>query len=37
LHDTVEDTDFVTFERIENQFGATVRRIVVGETKACYL
>jgi (p)ppGpp synthase/HD superfamily hydrolase len=33
LHDTVEDTDMVTFERIENEFGVTVRRIVEGETK----
>jgi (p)ppGpp synthase/HD superfamily hydrolase len=33
LHDTVEDTDLVTFERIENEFGPTVRRIVEGETK----
>jgi len=33
LHDTVEDTDVVTFERIEKEFGATVRRIVEGETK----
>ena len=32
LHDTVEDTD-VTFEEIEAQFGASVRRIVEGETK----
>ena len=32
LHDTVEDTD-VTFEEIEAQFGAAVRRIVEGETK----
>lgn len=34
LHDTVEDTDHVTFERIEDQFGPAVRRIVEGETKA---
>lgn len=33
LHDTVEDTNVVTFERIEKEFGATVRRIVEGETK----
>ena len=33
LHDTVEDTNVVTFERIEEEFGATVRRIVEGETK----
>ncbi|KAG4996628.1 hypothetical protein JHK85_028067 [Glycine max] len=32
LHDTVEDTN-VTFERIEEEFGATVRHIVEGETK----
>jgi len=32
LHDTVEDTN-VTFEKIEKEFGATVRRIVEGETK----
>jgi GTP pyrophosphokinase len=34
LHDTVEDTEHVTFERIEDQFGPAVRRIVEGETKA---
>tara|TARA_B110000977_G_scaffold198615_1_gene283863 strand:- start:281 stop:3196 length:2916 start_codon:yes stop_codon:yes gene_type:complete len=33
LHDTVEDTDFVTFESIEERFGPAVRRIVEGETK----
>lgn len=33
LHDTVEDTNVVTFERIEKEFGPTVRRIVEGETK----
>ncbi|KAG0501084.1 hypothetical protein HPP92_001156 [Vanilla planifolia] len=33
LHDTVEDTNLVTFERIENEFGFVVRRIVEGETK----
>lgn len=33
LHDTVEDTNVVTFERIEEEFGATVRHIVEGETK----
>ena len=33
LHDTVEDTNVVTFERIEEEFGSTVRRIVEGETK----
>jgi guanosine-3',5'-bis(diphosphate) 3'-pyrophosphohydrolase len=32
LHDTVEDTD-VTFDQLEQEFGATVRRIVEGETK----
>lgn len=32
LHDTVEDTE-LTFEDIETQFGADVRRIVEGETK----
>ncbi|GMN37926.1 hypothetical protein TIFTF001_007219 [Ficus carica] len=37
LHDTVEDTDVVTFERIENEFGATVRHIVEGETKVSKL
>ncbi|GJN31425.1 hypothetical protein PR202_gb19822 [Eleusine coracana subsp. coracana] len=37
LHDTVEDTDVITFERIENEFGATVRRIVEGETKVSKL
>ncbi|XP_062211215.1 putative GTP diphosphokinase RSH1, chloroplastic [Phragmites australis] len=37
LHDTVEDTDVVTFERIEDEFGATVRRIVEGETKVSKL
>ncbi|XP_020086228.1 putative GTP diphosphokinase RSH1, chloroplastic isoform X3 [Ananas comosus] len=37
LHDTVEDTDKVTFERIEREFGATVRRIVEGETKVSKL
>ncbi|AQL06793.1 Putative GTP diphosphokinase RSH1 chloroplastic [Zea mays] len=37
LHDTVEDTDVVTFERIENEFGPTVRRIVEGETKVSKL
>lgn len=36
LHDTVEDTD-VTFERIEREFGATVRHIVEGETKVSKL
>ena len=33
LHDTVEDTDHVTFESIEDRFGRAVRRIVEGETK----
>ncbi|KAK9280920.1 hypothetical protein L1049_003811 [Liquidambar formosana] len=37
LHDTVEDTNVVTFERIEKEFGATVRRIVEGETKVSKL
>lgn len=37
LHDTVEDTTVVTFERIEEEFGPTVRRIVEGETKVLYL
>ncbi|XP_027351830.1 putative GTP diphosphokinase RSH1, chloroplastic isoform X2 [Abrus precatorius] len=37
LHDTVEDTNFVTFERIEEEFGATVRHIVEGETKVSKL
>jgi guanosine-3',5'-bis(diphosphate) 3'-pyrophosphohydrolase len=32
LHDTVEDTE-ITFEQLEEEFGATVRRIVEGETK----
>ena len=33
LHDTVEDTDHVTFESIQDRFGPAVRRIVEGETK----
>ena len=33
LHDTVEDTERVTFESIEARFGPAVRRIVEGETK----
>lgn len=33
LHDTVEDTNVVTFESIEKEFGAAVRHIVEGETK----
>ncbi|XP_057964098.1 putative GTP diphosphokinase RSH1, chloroplastic isoform X1 [Malania oleifera] len=37
LHDTVEDTDVVTFERIGKEFGATVRHIVEGETKVSKL
>ncbi|XP_058114236.1 putative GTP diphosphokinase RSH1, chloroplastic isoform X2 [Magnolia sinica] len=37
LHDTVEDTDVVTFERIEKEFGATVRHIVEVETKVSKL
>ncbi|CAH9079098.1 unnamed protein product [Cuscuta europaea] len=37
LHDTVEDTNVVTFERIEREFGITVRRIVEGETKVSKL
>ncbi|CAN6468706.1 unnamed protein product [Victoria cruziana] len=37
LHDTVEDTNIVTFERIEEEFGATVRHIVEGETKVSKL
>eukprot|EP00898_Chlorokybus_atmophyticus_P005547 jgi/Chlat1/5994/Chrsp4S06311 len=37
LHDTVEDTCTVTFERIEQQFGNVVRRIVEGETKVSKL
>ncbi|KAF7818181.1 putative GTP diphosphokinase RSH1, chloroplastic isoform X1 [Senna tora] len=37
LHDTVEDTNIVTFERIEEEFGTTVRHIVEGETKVSKL
>jgi HD domain len=37
LHDTVEDTDVVTFDRIEKEFGTIVRNIVEGETKVVYL
>ncbi|XP_075509666.1 putative GTP diphosphokinase RSH1, chloroplastic [Primulina tabacum] len=37
LHDTVEDTNLVTFERIEEDFGTSVRRIVEGETKVSKL
>eukprot|EP00871_Galdieria_phlegrea_P004514 jgi/Galph1/5063/GphlegSOOS_G3773.1 len=36
LHDTVEDTG-LTFERVEEQFGMDVRRIVEGETKVSKL
>ncbi|CAI9105387.1 OLC1v1004298C1 [Oldenlandia corymbosa var. corymbosa] len=37
LHDTVEDTHLVTFERIEEEFGPIVRHIVEGETKVSKL
>lgn len=37
LHDTVEDTQMVTFARIEEEFGPVVRRIVEGETKVSKL
>ncbi|VFQ73888.1 unnamed protein product [Cuscuta campestris] len=37
LHDTVEDTNVISFERIEQEFGVTVRRIVEGETKVSKL
>lgn len=37
LHDTVEDTEVVTFARIEEEFGPVVRRIVEGETKVSKL
>ncbi|KAJ9696559.1 hypothetical protein PVL29_008666 [Vitis rotundifolia] len=37
LHDTVEDTNVVTFDRLEREFGATVRHIVEGETKVSKL
>ncbi|XP_068663177.1 putative GTP diphosphokinase RSH1, chloroplastic [Aristolochia californica] len=37
LHDTVEDTHLVTFERIEKEFGSAVCRIVEGETKVSKL
>ena len=33
LHDTVEDTEAVSFADIETRYGAGVRRIVEGETK----
>lgn len=36
LHDTVEDTNVVTFETIEKEFGPIVRRIVEGETKVFF-
>jgi GTP diphosphokinase / guanosine-3',5'-bis(diphosphate) 3'-diphosphatase len=36
LHDTVEDTS-ATLEDVEREFGATVRRIVEGETKVSKL
>ncbi|GJT72759.1 zinc finger, CCHC-type containing protein [Tanacetum coccineum] len=34
---SVEDTNLVTFEKIKEQFGATVRHIVEGETKVLKL
>eukprot|EP00850_Spirogloea_muscicola_P024179 SM000466S16656 [mRNA] locus=s466:7713:14865:+ [translate_table: standard] len=37
LHDTVEDTELVTFEQIEELYGQSVRRIVEGETKVSKL
>ncbi|XP_057846427.1 putative GTP diphosphokinase RSH1, chloroplastic isoform X3 [Cryptomeria japonica] len=37
LHDTVEDSNVVSFERIEDEFGPVVRRIVEGETKVSKL
>ena len=37
LHDTVEDTESVTFSQIQDQFGIVVRRIVEGETKVSKL
>ncbi|CAI5519874.1 unnamed protein product [Closterium sp. Naga37s-1] len=37
LHDTVEDTDVVSFEQIEASYGLAVRRIVEGETKVSKL
>ncbi|GJP68392.1 hypothetical protein CLOP_g25110 [Closterium sp. NIES-67] len=37
LHDTVEDTDEVSFEQIEAAYGPAVRRIVEGETKVSKL
>ena len=33
MHDTVEDTNDVSFEEIGNWFGSAVRRIVEGETR----
>ncbi len=33
LHDTVEDTDVVSFDDIDKWFGPSVRKIVEGETK----
>ena len=33
LHDTVEDTETVTFSKIQDKFGIVVRKIVEGETK----
>jgi GTP pyrophosphokinase len=33
LHDTVEDTECISFDDIEARFGTSVRRIVEGETK----
>ncbi|KAJ8602386.1 hypothetical protein CTAYLR_004248 [Chrysophaeum taylorii] len=36
LHDTVEDTD-VTFEQLESRYGASLRKIVEGETKVSKL
>lgn len=37
LHDTVEDTDRITFGEIEAKYGPAVRRIVEGETKVSKL
>eukprot|EP01025_Chloroclados_australasicus_P038406 TRINITY_DN3953_c0_g1_i2.p1 TRINITY_DN3953_c0_g1~~TRINITY_DN3953_c0_g1_i2.p1 ORF type:complete len:787 (-),score=66.79 TRINITY_DN3953_c0_g1_i2:990-3350(-) len=33
LHDTVEDTELVTFDLIESEFSSKVRKIVEGETR----
>ena len=33
MHDTVEDTEDVSFEEIEMWFGVSVRKIVEGETR----